>query len=129
MAEWDGDSPDSRPPRLLGWLLALPVPVRAALLFAYAMYLAAAGVMAGLGVVGSLLGSALGMAVAIGSYLGMAEARRREWYDVPRELLWRSLAGACSVVLAVTATILVVLPALIWLALALWALASLPLML
>ena len=109
------------------WLLALALPVRVALLFAYWLYMAAAGVMAGLGVVGSLVGGALALLIVVGSYAAMVEARRREWHDEPRELLWRIAAGGCAGICMVIGGLAVVLPAIVVLVLALWALASLPL--
>jgi hypothetical protein len=118
--------PHYNTPAPIAWLLALALPVRLALLFAYWLYLGATGVMAGLGVVGSLIGGGLALAVVLASYFAMVEARRREWHDEPRELLWRIVAGACAGVCALVATLAVVLPAIVVLVLALWALASLP---
>lgn len=118
--------PHFRPPAAAAWLQALALPVRMALLFAYWLYMAAAGVMAGLDVVGSLLGSGLALLALVGSYLAMVEARRREWDDEPREALWRVLAGACAGICMVIAGIAVVLPAIVLLVLAFWALASVP---
>jgi len=119
--------PHYRPPRPVVWLLALTLPVRIALLFAYWLYMGAAGVMAGLGVFGSLLGGGLALLLVVGSYIAMVEARRREWQDEPREALWRVAAGACAGVCLVIGALAVVLPALIVMVLALWALASVPL--
>ena len=118
--------PHYRPPQPVGWLLALALPVRIALLFAYWLYMGAAGVMAGLGVVGSLLGGALALLVVVGSYAGMVEARHREWQDEPREMLWRVVAGACAGICLLIGGLAVVLPAIVAMVLALWALASLP---
>jgi hypothetical protein len=108
------------------WLQALALPVRCALVFAYWLYMGAAGVMAGLGVLGSLIGSGLALLVVVGSYLAMVEARRREWDDEPREALWRVLAGACAGVCMLIGGLAVVLPAIVLLVLAFWALASVP---
>jgi hypothetical protein len=118
--------PHYRPPAPVAWLLGLAVPVRIALLFAYWLYMAAAGVMVGLGVVGSLLGGGLTLLLVVGSYEAMVEARRREWQDEPRETLWRVVAGACAGVCLVIGGLAVVVPALVVMILALWALASVP---
>ncbi|MBI3513808.1 MAG: hypothetical protein HY060_07080 [Proteobacteria bacterium] len=126
MVERWAQPPHYTPPPPLAWLLALTLPVRLALLFAYWLYLGAAGVMAGLGVPGSLIGGALGLAVVVASYAAMVEARRREWRDEPRETLWRIVAGICAGLCAVMAALLVVLPAIVVLVLALWALVSVP---
>jgi hypothetical protein len=118
--------PHVNTPAPIAWLTALPLAVRLALLFAYWLYLGAAGVMAGLGVVGSLIGGGLALAVVVGSYAAMLAARRREWHDEPRELFWRIVAGACAGLCALVAALVVVLPAIVVLVLALWALASVP---
>ncbi len=121
--------PHYEPPLLIAWFFALSWQVRAALLFAYWLYVAATGLMAGLGLAGTLIGSGLGIALLVGSYVAMIAARRREWDDQPREDLWRVLAIACAGVCWTIGGAMVVLPALIVLALAFWALASLPVLL
>jgi hypothetical protein len=118
--------PHYHPPAPVVWLLGLALPVRIALLFAYWLYMAAAGVMVGLGVVGSLLGGGLTLLLVVGSYEAMVEARRREWQDEPRETLWRVVAGACAGVCLVIGGLAVLVPALVVMVLALWALASVP---
>jgi hypothetical protein len=118
--------PHFHPPGPVVWLLALTPPVRIALLFAYWLYMAAAGVMAGLGVLGSLIGGALSLLLVVGSYLAMVEARRREWEDEPRETLWRILAGLCAGICIAIGLLAIVLPAIVVLVLGFWALASLP---
>jgi hypothetical protein len=119
--------PHYDPPWAIAWFFALALPVRIALLFAYWLYMGAAGVMAGLGVIGSLIGGAIALGLMVGSYLAMIAARRLEWLDEPRELAWRVLAGALGGIAAVIACVVVVLPAIVVLVLAFWALASLPL--
>ena len=121
--------PHYTPPAPVAWLLAQTWQVRAALLFAYWLYVAATGLMAGLGVIGSLIGSGLGLAVVVGSYAAMVAARRLEWDDEPREDFWRIVAGACAGICWTAAGAMVVLPAIIVMVLALWALASLPILL
>jgi hypothetical protein len=118
--------PHYHPPAPVVWLLALAPPIRLALLFAYWLYMAAAGVMAGLSILGSLLGGAFALGTVLGSYVAMVEARRREWQDEPRELLWRALAGLCAGICLVIGGLAVLLPAIVVMVLALWALASLP---
>jgi hypothetical protein len=118
--------PHYNPPPPVAWLLSLGVPVQVALLCAYWLYLAAAGVMAGLGVAASLIGGGIALALVLASYFAMVEARRREWLDEPRETLWRAVAGLCGGACAVISLIIVVLPAIVVLVLAFWALASVP---
>jgi hypothetical protein len=119
--------PHFQPPPPIAWLLALRLPVQVALLFAYWLYTGAAGVMAGLGIVASLLIGAIGLGLAVGSYLAMIAARRLEWRDEPREVLWRALAIVCGVLSTVSAGLIIVLPAIVVAVLTLWAVASLPL--
>jgi len=121
--------PHYEPPAAIAWFLGLSWQVRAALLFAYWLYVAATGLMAGLGLAGSLIGSGLGIALIVGSYAAMIAARRREWDDEPREDLWRVLAGACAVVCWTVGGAMVVVPAIIVMVLAFWALASVPILL
>jgi hypothetical protein len=122
----DRAPPHYHPPRPIVWLMALTLPVRLAMLFAYWLYMGAAGVMAGLGVVGSLIGGGFVLLIVVGSYAAMVEARRREWFDEPREPLWRALAGACAGVCIAIGGLAIVLPAIVVLVLGLWGLASLP---
>ena len=49
-----------------------------------------------------------------------------EWQDEPRETLWRVVAIACAGVCLVIGGLAVVLPAIVVMVLALWALASVP---
>jgi len=119
--------PHYHPPPPIAWLLSLRLPVQISLLFAYWLYTGAAGVMAGLGVVASLVGGAIGVGLVVGSYLAMIAARRLEWRDEPREVLWRALAIMCGTVSAISAVVIVLLPAIVVVVLAFWALASLPL--
>lgn len=119
--------PHYEPPPPIAWLLSRPLPVQLSLLFAYWLYTGAAGVMAGLGILASLVIGALGLGLVVGGYLAMLEARRREWHDEPREVLWRALAILFGAISAIAAGVIVVLPALVVVLLALWALASLPL--
>ena len=126
IARWELP-PDHRPPPPIAWLLSRTRAVQIALLFAYWLYVAAAGVMAGLGVAASLIVGAISLGLVVASYLAMVEARRREWNDEPRETFWRIVAVACGIVSALGAAVVLVLPALVVLVLALWTLASLPL--
>jgi uncharacterized protein YqhQ len=119
--------PHHRPAPPLAWLLSRTRPVQLALLFAYWLFLAATGVMAGLGVVVSLVIGSISLAVVVGSYLAMLEARRREWEDEPRETLWRVVAVACGGVSVFGAALVIVLPTIVVLVLAFWTLASVPL--
>jgi hypothetical protein len=121
--------PHYDPPAPIAWFLSLTWQVRAALLFAYWLYVAAAGVMAGLSVIGSLIGSALGIGAVVGSYVAMIAARRREWDDEPREDLWRVVAGTCAGICWTAGGAMVVVPAIIVLVLAFWAIASVPILL
>lgn len=118
--------PHYTPPLAVAWFLDQPWPVRTALLFAYWLYAAATGLMAGLSLLGSLIGSGLGIGLVVASYVGMVAARQREWDDEPRELLWRILAGICAGICWAAGGAMVVVPAIIALALLLWALVSLP---
>lgn len=118
--------PHFRPPVGVAWLVRLALPLRLALLFAYWLYMSAAGVMAGLNPIGSLIGSGITLFITVGSYVAMVEMRRREWDDEPHETLWRVLAGAFAGVCVVIGSLVVLLPAIVVLVLALWALASLP---
>jgi hypothetical protein len=119
--------PHYRPPPPIAWLLSRTRAVQVALLFAYWLYIAAAGVMAGLGIAASLAIGAISLGIVVGSYLAMVEARRREWRDEPRETLWRIVALACATVSGLGAVLVIVLPAIVVLVLALWTLASVPL--
>lgn len=127
MAERWAPPPHYEPPPPVAWLLSRPRGVQLSLLFAYWLYLGAAGVMAGLHVVPSLILGALGLVVMVGGYFAMVEARRLEWRDEPRETLWRILAIACGIMSATSAALIVVLPAIVVLVLGLWLLVSIPL--
>jgi hypothetical protein len=119
--------PDFAPPQPIVWLLLLPPPLRIALFFAYWLYVAATGVMVGMGVLGSLAGSAILVIMVLASYLAMTAALRREWLDEAHEMVWRIVAMVCRIVLMVIGGIAILVPAFVVLALALWGLASLPL--
>src|SRR4051794_37614216 len=121
--------PHYEPPIGVAWFVGQSWQVRAALLFAYWLYVAATGLMAGLSLIGSLIGSGLGIALLVGSYVAMLAARQREWDDEPREDLWRIVAGACAGVCWTVGGAMVVVPAIIVMVLAFWALASLPILL
>jgi hypothetical protein len=126
IARWELP-PHHRPAAAIAWLLSRPPAVQLALAFAYWLYIAAAGVMAGLGVAASLIVGATSLGLVVGSYLAMIAARRREWRDEPRETVWRIVALTCGTVSALGAVAVIVLPAIVVLVLALWTLASLPL--
>lgn len=121
------EPPDEKLLVPFAWLMSQQLVVRVVLLGGYWSVLAVAGAFLGLSPLSGILGSFILLGSALGVYAALIAVRRLQWEDARNEALWRPLGWLLTGATIVAMILVVVMPAIVFLALAAWMVVLLPL--
>lgn len=121
------EPPDEKLLLPFAWLMSQQLAVRVVILGGYWSVLAIAGAFLGLSPLSGIFGSFILLGSALGVYAALIAVRRLQWEDARNEALWRALGWLLTGATIVALVLVVILPSIIFLALAAWMVVLLPL--